>query len=145
MRKAICMALLIVMTGSPFSQQTPFVKDDYLQKSKHQKTAAWILLGRGATLSVVGLAVGLNSAVDELGSRIATGEDDKSFVAGAVLFYMGLGSMLGSIPLFVASGRNKRKAMEAALIFKTENSPVMQKTAICSHSYPVLSVKFSLQ
>ena len=144
MRKTICMALLIVMTGSPFSQQTPFVKDDYLQKSKHQKTAAWILLGRGATLSVVGLAVGLDSAVDELGSQIATGEDDKSFVAGAVLFYTGLGSMLG-IPLFVASGRNKRKVMEAALIFKTENSPVIQKIAICSHSYPVLSVKFSLQ
>src|SRR4030095_9061607 len=51
MRKIIVFSLFVVSFLSCFSQQTnpsnALTKEEYLQKSKHQKTAAWVLLGGG--------------------------------------------------------------------------------------------------
>ncbi|TMI86735.1 MAG: hypothetical protein E6H06_20540, partial [Bacteroidetes bacterium] len=58
MKKAInCLVLLIVVLATFGQQNNPSLnlpKQDYLQKSKHQKTAAWIMLGGGAILFSVG-------------------------------------------------------------------------------------------
>jgi hypothetical protein len=127
-------------TNTPVSP----VQTDYLKKSKHQKTVAWILLGGGAVFATTGLAIGINSALNEFGTIITTGHEDKSFVAGEVLFYTGIVSMLGSIPLFIISSRNKRRANTSSAFFKMEPIPVMQQTSFISRRYPAISLKISL-
>ena len=144
----IILTFFPTLSNISFSQQIDSVhsnKTDYLLKSKRQETTGWILLGGGAALTVGVLVVAINSSVAELGSVISTGEDNKSFVAGAVIFYTGLASMLFSIPLFVASAHNKKKAMQITLVLKTETSPLVQNNAMHSCSYPVLSLKASFR
>jgi hypothetical protein len=50
MKKIMLCTMLLFLTASLFSQQTnpqSLSRQDYLEKSKKQKTAAWILLGGG--------------------------------------------------------------------------------------------------
>ena len=55
MKKIIILPLLLVFTNLSYSQQIiqkqSLTKADYLQKSKKQKTVAWILLGEALALS----------------------------------------------------------------------------------------------
>ena len=60
MKQALVLLLLISVVVNCFGQQAtpaPTIQSDYLQKSKHQKTAAWILLGGGAVLFIVGAVI----------------------------------------------------------------------------------------
>jgi len=72
----------------------------YFKKSKRQNRAAWILLGSGIAL---------------IGSGIVVASHQKDPEYGAVAFVLisgpGLATSLVSIPFFIASSRNKRKAI----------------------------------
>ena len=121
--------LLLVLPATSFCQQTndsvPVVKTDYLAKSKSQKTAAFIFLGIGVTtLSIAALG-------------------DVNFDALGVLVVVGGVSTIASIPLFIASGKNKRKAMKASAFIKMETVPLIQKQSYIQNSYPAFSVNFS--
>ena len=72
----------------------------YLKKNKRQKKTAWILLGSGMALIAGGIV-------------IASQQRDAEYAGVALVLVSGPGlvTSLVSIPLFVASGRNKRKAM----------------------------------
>ena len=74
-----------------------------MQKSKNQKTAAFILLGGGAALAVVGTAIGLSRWDEEIVSVVEEGEDDKSYAAAGIMMVTGLAAMVGSVPFFIAS------------------------------------------
>jgi len=52
--------------------------------------------------------------------------------------------MIGSIPFFVASKKNKRKANSMALDLKFEKSTVLQKNGFVNINYPALSLKIKL-
>jgi len=71
-----------------------------MQKSKKQKTAAFVLLGGGAALAVVGTAIGSSSWDDEIASIVGEGENDNSYMAGGIMMVTGLAAMVGSVPLF---------------------------------------------
>lgn len=134
MNKIILIAMLLVLSATSFSQpatETPTGKTDYLQKSKNQKTTAWVLLGGGAGFILVGTLIGNSkeASFDDVGT-------------GVVLGGIGALSMLGSIPLFIASGRNKRKAM--SMSFKNEMIPQLQNGSFVNRSVPSLSLKISL-
>jgi hypothetical protein len=126
--------LVLTITGS-FCQQTDFnhslTQQDYLQKSKKQKTAAWILLGGGA-------AVAVGAAILDVSS-----DWTKSETPYLVAIFAGGASMIGSIPLFIASGRNKRKAMNASTYFEIRQNPVTTNTGLTLHSTPTLSLKLN--
>lgn len=100
--------------------------DLLFQKAKHQKTAAWILIGGGAGLTIAGLSIMTHDAAKETANALATvftlglytAPEVKHSVAGPILAIAGTGAMLGSIPLFTASAKNKRKAH---LILKEES------------------------
>jgi hypothetical protein len=113
------------------SDSVPVIKTDYLAKSKNQKTAAWILLGGGVALIGTGFIVG-----DSKNSSF----DDAAF--GALLAGIGTLSAIGSIPLFIASGKNKRRAMKASALIKMETVPLIQKQSYIKISYPSFSVSF---
>lgn len=122
--------MLLIFAATSFCQQTNSLQtlthEDYLKKSKHQKTAAWILLGTGAAMFAI--AAPGNVSFGTLGTLV---------VVGAI-------STLSSIPLFIASGRNKRKALNASTYFKFEKVPSIQQSGITLHSYPTISLKIKL-
>ena len=149
MKKIIVFTLLLIVSATSFSQQTTpspaLTKQDYLKKSKGQKTAAWVLLGGGFACTVTGYVIvknSLTSGDNFFGISYNTGELDKDFVAGEIIFFTGAAAMLGSIPLFIASSRNKRKAM--SLSFKNETIPQLQKNSFVYSAVPSLTLKISL-
>ena len=140
------MSILVCIAASaqPTATKTPSVKTDYLKKSKSQKTAAWILLGSGVALVSTGFVIGMTEAVGDLTCILLLCEEQQSSNTGEIFFYTGLASMGGSIPLFIASSKNKRKAEQVAVLLKMEKSTCFQYQLFKQISYLALSVKISL-
>lgn len=128
MKKIMIYFLLLAMPAASFCQKTndsvPAVKTDYLTKSKNQKSAAWVLLGGGTALIGAGFLIG--------DSKNSTFDDAAT---GAILGGIGVLSAIGSIPLFIASGKNKRKALNMSANFRIENA---------TNSYPAIALKINL-
>jgi hypothetical protein len=103
----------------------------FLQKSKNQRTSAWVILAGGTALSIVGI-VGLASNTVEMFYE-NTPADTYAFLTVA-----GAGIALGSIPLFIASGRNYRKA--ATLSFKGQRIYIPQQNSVAFKSQPSISL-----
>jgi len=137
MKKIIFFLLLLISFSSVFSQQTEtkhsLTKQDYLAKSKRQKTGAWVLLGGGTALMGAAFLIG--------DSKEASFGD-----AGAAVIMGGLGFLcdLGSIPLFLASGKNKRRGMAASASIIMQNAYALQKQSISIIPFPALSLKIRL-
>ena len=129
MKKIMVYFLMLVLPVISFCQKSndsvPVVKTDYLAKSKSQKTAAFILLGIGVTTLTIAAVGDLD--LDALGTVV---------VVGGV-------ATIASIPLFIASGKNKRRAMKASAFIKMETVPLIQKQSYIQNSYPAFSVNFS--
>lgn len=95
------------------------------KKAKNQKTAAWILLGGGLGVAIAGMAIIGDEANKELTNDLGTiftlglytAPPVKHSAAGPILAIAGTGALLGSIPLFIGSSKNKRKA---TLMLKNE-------------------------
>ncbi|MEO7263288.1 MAG: hypothetical protein ABIW38_00175, partial [Ferruginibacter sp.] len=117
MKKIILFSLVLFFATSSYCQKIASLnysapQKDYLQKSKKQKTFAWVLLGSGAALVVAGVAIPKG---EKDGFDILTWSDTyKNEDIKAALILSGALAMGGSIPLFIASGRNKRKALSAS-------------------------------
>ena len=148
MKKIFLCIMLVVITATTYSQQTgtssTFSKQDYLQKSKHQKIAAWSLLGGGFILETIGTAILVNESA-KIFFFFLTGEpgpNNKSLTGGTILFYTGAVAMIGSIPLFVASHKNKKPA--ASLSFKNENTLLLQHNDFAYSYRPSISFKIKL-
>jgi hypothetical protein len=110
MKKNAILLTLLILSATVFSQQTPSVQTNYLRKSKKQKTAAWVCLSSGFACSVIGFIIAINDAENEIGSVLVTGHSTKTSATGAILLGTGTASMIGSIPLFIAAHRNKKRA-----------------------------------
>ena len=104
-----------------------------LQKSKKQKTTAWILLGGGACIFATTVIITLSDGFLSL-------FDLKKDNNRGVLLAAGGAVMLGSIPFFIASGNNKRKAN---FILKNENVFFNPQLKIKEHLI-ALGVKINL-
>ncbi len=156
MKKIIICSLLLVITTTTFSQKISpsptLTKQDYVKKSKNQKTAAWVLLGGGLTLSSIGAITAAPKAGEDIGYAILllpnalTGnlqpEPQNNYTAQTILLIGGLTAMLSSIPLLIASGKNKTKAL--SLSFKNETSPQIQKNNFVYRTVPSLTLKIKL-
>jgi len=136
MKKMISLLLLFAVSLTVFSQQNDpspvLTKQDYLKKSKGQKTAAWILLGGGFLCTALG-SVSFNP------DGPMGGESSNN----TVFLVTGLAAMGTSIPLFIASSKNKKRA--ASLGFRMEKTPSLQQQNFVHHSYPALTLNLSLQ
>ena len=128
--------LLSVMTLS--AQGTKETKEYYLNKSKNQKTAGYILAGGGAALIISGIIVGNgdnNNDPNEL-------DFGPNFDAGLWLVGGGLVSALASIPLFISSGNNARKA--ASIVFGHQKIMIPQFYSQKRIIQPAISLKIHL-
>ncbi len=154
MKKIIVFTLMLTVSATSFSQQTNslpvLTKQDYLKKSKNQKTAAWILLVGGAAMVVTGSIVRANDLnkeneaspyVDPNGFNFQF-YGSNNYNSGDWIVVAGLVAAAGSIPLFIAGARNKRKAMSVSL--KNETIPHLQNGSFVNRSVPSLSLKINL-
>jgi len=141
MKKLILIIATVLFFSESFGQPTnpahSLSKQDYLTKSKKQKTGAWGLLGFGAAMLVGGTII----AASETGDRWNEGGDEGLEAAGVVAA-LGIAAMAGSIPLFAASGKNKRKA--ASLSFNNMRIPLLKNSSLVYRSMPALSLNINL-
>lgn len=137
MKKNILVLLFAHVTVICLSQTvdntTPSIEKNYLQKSKNQKIAAWILLGGGIGVSVIGLTQ-INVAGSDNGSVNNT--------PGTVLLATGLAASLTSIPFFISSQKNKKRAL--ALSIKTEKMLQLTKNNYAYMPVSSLTLKIKL-
>jgi hypothetical protein len=99
MKKIASLVIFLVLAVQLVAQEPVKNRDYYLTKSKKQKSAAIILLAGGGAAVAVGLLIG--------DSKESSFDDAAT---GVIVGGVGVLSMIGSIPLFIASGKNKRKA-----------------------------------
>ena len=131
MRKFIIYTLIFTLiTNFSFAQQTTkenkLSRQEYLQKSKNQKTFAWILLGAGA-VSIVSVSSGKSS-----------------FNSTAAFAILGGISVISSIPLFIASSRNKRKGMAISVYLNFDRTSSYQFAFKDAPMIPSLKLKINL-
>ena len=133
LRSTIVLLVLLILFVTASGQQTNITipeinKPEYLKKSKNQKTAAWILAGVG-TLSVILGTIEVNPN---------SGENNNSslFLVG------GLIAIGASVPLFIASAKNKKKGM--SLSFKNNRVPRLHNNNLKYSSIPSISLKIGL-
>ena len=102
MKNAIIFLSLLIFTLESFgqAQTSPEIsKEFYLKKSKSQKKIGWILLGTGLGIAAAGSAV-----------LIGVEHGGEYGVEGGPLLAVGSGIALSSIPFFISSSSNRRKA-----------------------------------
>jgi hypothetical protein len=130
MKKIIIGIMLLIFSSISSAQETPAPtttpKNIYLEKSKAQKTTAWILFGSGVAMLVGGVIA------------------YQSGPGGLFMMAIGVLAPIVSVPLFIASGKNKRKAMSAGLSLKFESSQAISSAEIICRSYPAISLKLHL-
>ena len=142
MKHIIFFCLLLHLSISSVAQYTDTsatrLATDYLKKSNKQKTAGWILLGGGAGLVGIGVIVGVGTVWNDLLEGDTRGTD-----AAGIMMATGLVSMAGSIPLFIAAGKNRRKAA-ATVSVKMEKATIINTWITSVNRYPALSIRVRL-
>lgn len=126
----VMMAFAICAFSQPVNSKPPLTRQEYLTKSKEQKTSAWISVGTGTVLLGTGYLVALTAAADD---------GDPTF--GLVIFGAGALMELISIPLFISSGNNKRRGMKALTYIKIEQGPSGPGYIPMQTTMPAVAVK----
>lgn len=130
--------LLFLIVVKSFTQPVNpvFNKDYYLKKSKYQKKTGWILLGLAPVFTSLGALQ--KDSVDVLFAGNVKNNDNKAY------YVLGALSALASIPFFVSSLKNKRKAASAKVSFYNQKMSVSQRTGIVLITHPtlVLTIRF---
>jgi hypothetical protein len=125
---------LLIVANSIFSQQSnttaTLTKKDYLLKSKNQKTAAWLFMGGGIGLTILGFSTDNSNSGN-------TGSSGKG-----VAIFTGLSAISVGTTLFIASTNNKKRA--ESLSFRMERTPLIQQGGFAYRSYPALSFRINL-
>jgi hypothetical protein len=119
--------MMLFLSANTFCQNSqsskPKTSQEYLALSRSQKVAGFIFLGAGlTTLALI--------------SKGNTSFDVLPFLA-----ILGAGATSASLPFFVASGRNKRRARHASASLKFEETQFTQGTGICFRAIPAASIK----
>lgn len=157
MRKGTLMLILffVIKTGKAQHKLADTVhqltKQDYLLKTKHQKIAAWSLLGGGFVLGTVGTVISVNEAGKGIGdifrilftfNQKPEGFNAGRFNTGLTLMFIGSAASSASIPFFISSGRKKKKA--AMLSIRNQFFPQMKGMTFNEKAIPSFTLKIKL-
>lgn len=146
MKKAFILVPMLIVAAPTFCQQTnpapAIIKQDYLQKSKNQKKTAWIMLGGGAAFVLTGVLIPRG---EHTGWNPISGDEYENDGISAAFGLTGLVSMLGSVPFFICSGKNKRKAMSGSVVFKIERRAGVQQYSPINQTYPAAGIQINLK
>lgn len=118
-------------------------KQDYLDKSRNQKTTGFILLGGGVAMIAVGSILFADDAVDTaISCTYLNCSSGSGIESGMVISAVGGLAILGSIPVFISSGKNARKA--AQLTFSNEPTFIPKYVGNIPRSIPSVSLLIPL-
>ena len=132
--KTILIAIAVTLAIDSFGQDSIHTKQFYLNKSKSQKTTGFVLLAGDAALSVAGAIVfAQNYTFDD--------DDYERSQVGGVMAAIGSAAMLVSIPFFISSKTNSRRA---ALAFGTQTVPQQMPYRFAVQRQPSIGVKINL-
>lgn len=143
MKKIIFSLALLLFVFNLFSQAPAIPnhsRDYYLKKSKNQKKTANILLAGGAVCILTAFLIP-KGEVTNVG--YFTTEHSNDGIRGALGGVGGL-SMLGSIPFYILSSKNKRKANPATISFNNQNVLSPQQNTFVLKTQPTLTLKIML-
>ena len=98
-------------------------KEFYLNKSKQQKTTAWILLGAGTTLTAVGL-IGIGESYPIFGVA-----DQPKYSLSVAATLIGIATDVLAVSLFIKSSKNKKRASTLSFDTQTIYSPLDKSLA----------------
>lgn len=134
----LTLCTFFILVGHTFSQANP--ETDYLKKSKNQKTAAWILLGTGAALDIAGIVTTGRNTDKELGNLFSSHES-VNHTGEYILYITGTAALAGSLTLFIAAKRNKKKALSTSFEINSQKLQQLKNNSLYSINYPVLTFK----
>ena len=112
MKVLLLILIVFVSIAKTYCQnaETPALsKAYYLQKSKTQKTVAWVLAGSGFGMMITGAVINSSQNMGNLVGAFL-GETPVNENKGLWLFYLGGAAAITSIPLFISSHKNKKRA-----------------------------------
>ncbi len=138
MKKIILFSALCIFVVQGFAQTTSkaVTKEYYLKKSRTQKTIAWVMLGTGVVMAATGYVIGSTRDADDFIQDANIGETEGIvIIAGGVV-------AVGSIPLFIISSKNKKRAAGISFIQQPVFVPVQNSFAY-KHQ-PGISIKIKL-
>jgi hypothetical protein len=139
MKKSVLSLALLVMLTQVFSQEPTVpapTETDYLQKSKDQKTTAWVLLVGGAAAGVLGFTKAKHITNDD---AIGFTEGFSGIIHWSLVGVAGTTLAACSIPLFASARKNARKAV--AISFGTKRIPMLQQNTMVSRMHPTLQLQ----
>lgn len=141
MKKIHLIIIAIAISFPSIGQQVDSIpklnKEDYLIKSKRQKTTGFILLGGGLLTTGIGFAIGVGEG---LGNLFVPEQDRSNNGEGIAI--AGLVIMGSSIPFFIASSSSRKKAISISL--KNEKASLIGNNGFSYTLVPSLSVKMRL-
>ncbi|MEO7766540.1 MAG: hypothetical protein ABIS01_03905 [Ferruginibacter sp.] len=126
----------------PVNDEPQLAKEDYLMKSKANKNGALVCLIGGGTLFLIGDVIALSDLHTDLDNLFTDNQSSNHDAIIGVLVITGGLAMLGSIPLFRAAHRNKRKAL--SMSFKNEPALQIQRSTVFYNAVPSLSLRLRL-
>ena len=138
--KILFLALFALLIASASAQQTQtLTKTDYLKKSNHQKTTGIVLATSGSLLATIGLVMTLSNV-----SGLFDPNDPPRYNSNTadVLGYSGLAIAAASIPFFIASSKNKKRAFSISL--KSNVVPDIANQKIVYQSIPSVFMSINL-
>jgi hypothetical protein len=147
MKKIIFCIILISCSVTSFCQRLKpqermRISDEYMVKSQHLKTAAWILLGSGIGMTAGGII--LIASDSHINNYSYDNTLSSQEIAGAVLVYAGVLSSLGSIPLFIVSRVMHKRAVSASGFLEMEKAPSLGIAGLPVQPFPALGIKINL-
>jgi hypothetical protein len=141
MKIIILFAIALIFCKNTFSQ----TKEAHLQKSRHLKTVAWVLAGGGTALTVGGFVLILDGSDNRYNNNYYGYDNGNNNTAkilgGAGLMVMGLAAIGTSIPFFIRSHKEHKRAI--AFSIKNENIQVLQYGRLTRQLYPALSFRIN--
>ena len=132
MKTLFLFTTILLLTTNLWCQNTtviPNSKEFYLEKSKKQNKTGWFLLGGGVLLTTVG-GIGFSENFGIFTSNSTADGYGFMMLAGIV-------SGLSSIPVFIGSANNARRA--ASLTFNANLFP--KQNALVQNYQPVIGIK----
>ena len=146
MIKIILSTMLVLISISSISQQTipegKLTQESYIEKSKKQKKVGFIFLAAGTSLIITAAVIPRGDLVDD-GTCVGPYCSDKYQNDGIKSAFLIAGGVvaLASIPIFIVSGKNRRKAKSVS--FKLENTIQPRAQELICTSFPALRLKFN--
>ena len=120
LRQTVVLFFLLVYTSTAFSQKYEEVnwtkQDEYqfqLQNSRSVRTAAIISATGGSALTILGISLmgKEGPAGTMVGSTLVFGpSDEPKRVYGTIITYLGVGTAIAAIPLFVKAAKIRKQA-----------------------------------